>query len=184
MLIGYARVSLDEQHPEAQGDKLANAGCEKIYTDHGVSGRKASRPEWDKCLKDLRKDDTLVIVRLDRAGRSVKHLIEVGEYLKDRGINLLVLEQGIDTRTAAGRMLFHVLAAMAEFEADVIRERTMDGLAAARARGRKGGRRDKLTEAQQREVKRLYDAREKTVQEIGELFGVSRDTVYRYVRGS
>ena len=182
--IGYARVSTDDQHPEAQADRLRADGCEKVYTDTGVSGRKASRPQWDACLADLRRDDVLVIVRLDRAGRSVRNLIDVVGVLRERGVHLRVLDQAIDTSTAMGYFFFVVLSALAQMEADLIRERTLDGLAAARARGRQGGRKCKLSPAQGAEVKRLYDERRLTVQEIGELFGLSRRGVYDYVRGA
>lgn len=180
MKIGYQRVSTLDQHPEAQEDRLRADGCEKIYTDHGVSGRKASRPEWDACLADLRKDDTLVVVRLDRMGRSVRNLIDVADTLRERGVNLRVLDQGIDTGSPAGRFFFHVLASLAEMEADILRERTVDGLEAAKARGRVGGAKAKLSPAQAREVRKLY-AEGRRPREIMELFGISRATLYRYV---
>jgi DNA invertase Pin-like site-specific DNA recombinase len=179
--IGYARVSTNDQHPEAQADRLRADGCERIFTDKGVSGRKASRPEWDKCLDHLREGDTLVVVRMDRMGRSVLNLINVVNELHARGTDIRAIDQGIDTTTAAGKFFFHVLAALAEMEADINHERTMDGLAAARARGRKGGRRPKLTPAQADQARKLYAAREMTVAEIGELFGITRESVYRYV---
>lgn len=179
--IGYARVSTNDQHPEAQADRLTADGCERIFTDKGVSGRKASRPEWDKCLDHLRPGDTLVLVRLDRAGRSVLNLINVVNDLEARGVDLRAIDQGIDTTTPAGKFFFHVLAALAEMEADINHERTMDGLAAARARGRTGGRKPKLSPAQAAQVKRLYEAREMTVAEIGEQYGITRESVYRYV---
>lgn len=182
MKIGYSRVSTDDQHPEAQADRLKADGCERVFTDKGVSGRKASRPEWDRCLEHLREGDALVVVRLDRMGRSVRNLIDVVTGLEARGVNLRVIDQGIDTSTSAGRFFFHVMAALAEMEADMIRERTRDGLAAARARGRTGGRKAKLTDAQAAEVRRMYAAREKTVAEIGALFGITRESVYRYVK--
>jgi DNA invertase Pin-like site-specific DNA recombinase len=182
MRIGYARVSTDGQTNDPQLDRLREAGCERVYTDV-ISGKLASRPEWDRCLDALRLGDVLVIVRLDRIGRSVKNLIEVVGSLGERGVDLLVLDQAIDTTTPSGKFMFHVLASLAEFERDLIRERTMDGLQAARARGRKGGRRAKLTNAQAAEVRRMYDARDKTVKEIGELFGITRESVYRYVKG-
>lgn len=180
--VGYERVSTDRQHLDGQSDRLKAAGCERVFSDAAQSGRKASRPAWDECLDYLRKGDTLVVVRLDRMGRSVKNLIEVVSGLEERGIDLQVLDQGIDTTTPAGKMMFHVLAALAEFERDIIVERTNDGLAAARARGRTGGRKAKLTSAQAAEVRRLYAARERTVAEIGALFGITRESVYRYVR--
>lgn len=179
--IGYARVSTNEQHPEAQADKLKAAGCERIFTDEGVSGRLARRAQWDACLGYLRPGDVLVITKLDRAGRSVKHLVELAEQLKQRRIDLQVLDQGIDTTTPVGRMLFHVLAAIAEFEADLVRERTMDGLAAARARGRKGGRKPKLTGKQGAMAREMYESRRHAMKDIAETFGVSQMTIYRHL---
>lgn len=179
--IGYARVSTEDQHPEAQADRLLADGCERIFTDKGVSGRKASRPEWDKCLDHLRAGDTLVVVRLDRMGRSVANLIDVVSALKARDIQFRAIDQGIDTTTPAGKFFFHVMAALAEMEADIIRERTMDGLEAARARGRTGGRKPKLSDAQAAQVRKLYEAKDMTVAEIGDLFGITRESVYAYL---
>lgn len=185
MKIGYARVSTNDQHPEAQGERLAAAGCERIFTDKGVSGKLARRPQWDACLAQLRPGDVLVCVRLDRIGRSVRHLLDVVTDLGNRGVDLLALDQAIDTTSPAGRMTFTILAAVAEFERDLIVERTMDGLAAARARGRVGGRKRKLSAAQVAHARRLYDEtgpdgkRAHTVEHIGQLLGVDRTTVYR-----
>lgn len=182
--IGYARVSTVDQHPEAQRDRLIEAGCDPalIFTDHGASGAKASRPEWDRCRSQLRKGDTLVAVRLDRIGRSVRNLIEVAADLESRGVNLVILDQSIDTATPTGRMLFHVLAAIAEFERDLIRERTRDGLASTTARGRSGGRKHRLNDAQIKLARKLRDDGH-SIKEIGEMLGngkpVSRQTVYR-----
>lgn len=182
---GYARVSTRDQHPEAQTERLRAAGCEEIFTDDGVSGKLASRPEWDACLRYLRPGDTLVTVKLDRIGRSLKHLIEVTEALRERGVGLVVLDQQIDTTTPAGKLIFHVLGAIAEFERDLIIERTHDGLAAARARGRVGGSDPKLTPAQRRRAQEMYDERlddgkrRWTVAEIAGTFKVSRPTIYR-----
>ena len=184
---GYVRVSTRDQHPEAQAQRLVAAGCDpaNIYTDEGVSGKLASRPRWDECLAYLRPGDMLVTVKLDRIGRSIKNLIEVVTFLQDRGVDLVVLDQNIDTTTPTGKLIFHVLAAIAEFERDLIRERTMDGLAAARARGRVGGSDPKLTPDQVRRAREMYDEtgtdgkRRWTVQEIGSTFKVSRQTIYR-----
>lgn len=181
MKVGYSRVSTNDQHPEAQADRLKADGCERV-TDKGVSGRKASRPQWERCLEHLREGDTLVVV-LDRIGRSVRNLIDVVTGLEARGVNLRVIDQGIDTSTSAGRFFFHVLSALAEMEADMIRERTHDGLKAG-ARGRTGGRKAKLTAAQAAQVRKLDAAREMTVAQIGELFGITRESVYRYVKQS
>jgi DNA invertase Pin-like site-specific DNA recombinase len=189
MRIGYARVSTSGQDHDPQLDRLTAAGCDRIYTDT-ASGALASRPEWDRCRDQLRAGDVLVIVRLDRIGRSLRNLLEVVASLEHRGIGLCVLDQQIDTTTPAGKFMFHVLAALSEFERDLIRERTRDGLAAARARGRNGGRRPKLTAAQQATVRRMYRAagpdgkRAHTVAEIAAAVGVHRTTVYDYLRAA
>ena len=177
-LTGYARVSTAGQSPDGQSDRLTAAGCERIFTDH-ASGTKASRPQWDECRRYLRRGDTLVIVKLDRAGRSVRHLVELAADLAERGIGLRVLDQGVDTTTPGGRLFFHVLSAMAEFEHDLLVERVNDGLAAARARGRTGGRRPVLTEAKRKRAQELYDERRLTVAEIAKTVGVSETTLYR-----
>jgi DNA invertase Pin-like site-specific DNA recombinase len=179
--IGYARVSTGQQTNDPQLDRLNQAGCERIFTDV-ITGKLASRPEWDKCREFLRKGDVLVIVRLDRIGRSVRNLIEVVNSLGERGIDLQVLDQAIDTTTPVGKFMFHVLAAIAEFERDLIRERTMDGLAAARARGRKGGRKQKLNPRQETRLYEMYDSREFTGDEIAGELGIHRTVVYDYVR--
>lgn len=176
--IGYARVSTRDQHPEAQTDALETAGCQKVFTDK-ASGKLARRLELDAALTYLRTGDVLVITKLDRLGRSVRNLIDLAETLQERGIGLRVLHQGIDTTTPAGRMFFHVLAALAEFEAALISERTLDGLEAARARGRKGGRKPKLTPGKLATARELYDAKEHTVSQIAEIVGVGRSTLYR-----
>lgn len=181
-LIGYARVSTDGQNLDAQLDALHAAGCERVFVDK-VSGKLASRPEWDACLAyGLREGDVLVATKLDRIGRSVKNLIEVAETLAARKVDLKILMQGIDTSTSAGKMMFHMLAAIAEFERDLISERTREGLAAARARGKQGGRPAKLSPAQLRTARQLYEARDQTVAEIAAQFNVSRNTLYSALR--
>jgi len=183
--VGYARVSTRDQHPDAQENRLREAGCETVFTDHGVSGKLATRPKWDECLRYLRPGDALVAVKLDRVGRSMKNLAEVMEQLGERKIDLVILDQAIDTTTSGGRFVFHMFAAIAEFERDLIRERTMDGLLAARARGKVGGSQPKLTPAQVTRAQAMYDERDDagrrrwTVEEIGNTFGVSRPTIYR-----
>lgn len=180
-LIGYARVSTQDQHPEAQGDRLNAAECDRVFVDHGVSGKLARRPQLDACLSYVRSGDTLVIVRLDRLGRSVKHLIEQVDQLREMGVDLRVLDQAIDTSTAAGKMLFHVLAAIAEFERDLIIERTLDGLASARADGRVGGRRPVLTAEKLAIARQQIDAGEMTMRQIAAALGCSRATLYRHL---
>jgi DNA invertase Pin-like site-specific DNA recombinase len=190
MLIGYARVSTDDQKAELQADSLKAAGCERTYTDDGVSGRLAGRPELDKCLDSLRPGDTLVVWKLDRLGRSVQNLVQVINDLAERQVGFQSLTEGIDTTTNGGKLVFHIFAALAEFERGLIRERTMAGLEAARARGRKGGRKPKLSGRQAATVRRMYDAkgpdgkRQHTVAEIAEAVGVHRTTVYDYLRKS
>jgi DNA invertase Pin-like site-specific DNA recombinase len=180
-LIGYARVSTHDQHPEAQTDALDRAGCARVFVDQGVSGKLARRPQLDACLAYVRPGDVLTVTKLDRLGRSLRHLIDLSADLDRDGVGLRVLDQGIDTSTPGGRLFFHLVAAFAEFERDLISERTLDGLAAARARGRNGGRRPKLTAQQATLARRLYDERKHTVAEIGAMFGVSRQTVYRHL---
>jgi DNA invertase Pin-like site-specific DNA recombinase len=179
-LVGYARVSTTDQHPDAQTDALTAAGCAEIFTDY-ASGALARRTELDETLKYLRSGDTLIITKLDRLGRSVKNLKAIADRLDDAGVGLRVLDQGIDTSTPGGRLFFHLLAAMAEFEHDLIVERTHDGLAAARARGRTGGRKPKMTPTRIAQARAMYDAGELTVQEIAEAFGVTRPTIYRHL---
>ena len=190
MRIGYGRVSTRDQHPEAQHDALAAAGCEQIFIDQ-ASGKLARRPELDKALLSAnRSGDQLVITKLDRLGRSLEHLIELSKLLQARGVDLVVLDQGIDTSTAVGRMFFQILGAIAEFEHALMSERTMDGLAAARARGRTGGQRPKLGPRQIKLARQMYDEtgddgkQKHTVAQIAAEFDVSRPTIYRHLTRS
>lgn len=180
VMVGYARVSTQDQNPRSQTDALQAAGCEKVFVDH-ASGVLANRPELDRALDYLRAGDTLVVTRLDRLGRSVKNLKDITDQLHSRGVELQAVSQGIDTATPGGRLFFHMLAAIAEFEHDLIVERTKDGLAAARARGRKGGPKFKMTPTKAKHARAMYDAGEYTVQEIADVFGVSRTTIYRHL---
>lgn len=182
MLIGYGRVSTAEQNPAHQIDALTRAGVDEanIHLDT-ASGAKSSRPKLDLVLKLARAGDTLVVTRLDRLGRSVVHLVLLGAELRERGIGLKVLEQGIDTATAEGRAMFGMLSVLAELQRELIVANTRDGLAAARARGRNGGRRPKLTPDQVRTAQRLYDEGEHTVQEIADILGVKRGTLYGHL---
>jgi DNA invertase Pin-like site-specific DNA recombinase len=182
VLFGYARVSTVEQNPDHQIDALQRAGVgrDDIYVDQ-ASGAKASRPELDLMLRLLRDGDTLKITRLDRLGRSVLHLVTLGAELRERGVGLHVIEQGIDTSTTEGRAMFGMLSVLAELQRELIVANTRDGLAAARARGRKGGRPARLNTEQIALAQQLYDAGDRTVQQIAELFGVPRTTVYGHL---
>ncbi len=181
MKIGYARISTLDQSHDLQFDALKQAGCEKIFSDK-VSGAKVDRPGLQDALEYLRKDDCLVVWRLDRLGRSLKHLIEVAEGLETRGIDLASLQEGLETATSGGKLIFHIFGALAEFERNLIRERTMAGLAAARARGRVGGRSNKLDNGKKLTLKKMYDSREYTISEICRLLEISKPTFYRYLR--
>jgi DNA invertase Pin-like site-specific DNA recombinase len=187
MRIGYGRVSTRDQHPEAQHDALTTAGCDEVFIDR-ASGKLANRPELTKALLSAnRAGDQLVITKLDRLGRSLEHLIELSGQLQARRVDLVVLDQGIDTSTAVGRMFFQILGSIAEFEHALMSERTMDGLAAARARGRTGGQKPKLGPRQVRLARQMYDElgddgkRKHTVQQIADEFGVTRPTIYRHL---
>ncbi len=182
MLIGYARVSTPDQNPEHQIDALMRAGVAEpdIHLDI-ASGSKASRPKFDLVMQLLRGGDTLKVTRLDRLGRSVLDLVTLGAELRERSVGLHVIEQGIDTGTAEGRAMFGMLSVLAEYQRELIVANTHDGLAAARARGRRGGRRPKLTDHQAALAQQLYDAGGHTVQEIADMFGVPRTTVYGHL---
>jgi DNA invertase Pin-like site-specific DNA recombinase len=176
-LIGYARSSTEDQHPEeVQVPRLVEAGCTKVFCDIGQSGAKASRPEWDKALAYLREGDVLVSVKLDR---SVQHLLQVAADLEIRGVGLKCLDQPIDTTTPVGKLIFTILAAVAEFERALVIERTQQGLVAARARGHMGGRPKSYTGQQCQVARMLRDAGEMTAQEIADLLGFSRATYFR-----
>ena len=182
MDIGYARVSTGEQTLDLQLDALNATGCGKVYTET-ASGAKAERPVLEEVLGYLRKGDTLVVWRLDRLGRSLGHLIEVVAALAERGIGFKSLTEQIDTTTPGGKLIFHVFGALAEFARDLIRERTQAGLAAARARGRLGGRPKKLADSKQLELARtLYTGGETDIDTICRTLGVSRATLYRVLK--
>ncbi len=181
VLLGYARVSTAEQNADLQTDELRSAGCYAVFVDH-ASGVLDRRPELEKVLERLRPGDTLVVWRLDRLGRSLRHLIDTVTALDERGVGFRSLRESIDTTTAGGRLVFHLFGALAQFEREIIRDRTMAGLSAARARGRNGGRPAKLSPDQVRAARRLYDEREHTVEQIGSIFGVSRTSIYRALR--
>jgi DNA invertase Pin-like site-specific DNA recombinase len=183
MLIGYARVSTGEQNLDLQTDALKQAGCGEVYTDE-MSGTKSERPGLAKALAYARAEDTLVVWRLDRLGRSLKDLVQKVEDLQKRGVGFRSLHESIDTTSSVGKFQFHVFSALAEFERDLIRDRTMAGLRAARARGRRGGRRRLLTPEQIAMAARLIKSREVPVKDICATLKVSKPTLYRYVSPS
>lgn len=180
--MDHGRVSTAEQNPAHQIDVLTCAGVapSDMYIDI-ASGAKSSRPKLDVALKVAREGDQLVITRLDRLGRSVLHLVTLGAQLRERGVGLRVLEQGIDTATAEGRAMFGMLSVLAELQRELIVANTRDGLAAARARGRTGGRRPKLSADQVRAAQRMYDEGEHTVAQIADIFKVKRGTLYGHL---
>jgi len=187
---GYGRVSTRDQNLDAQRDALTVAGCDQIFVDK-ASGKLARRPELDKALLSAnRAGDQLVVTKLDRLGRSLEHLIALSKDLQERKVDLVVLDQGIDTSTALGRMFFQILGSIAEFEHALMSERTMDGLAAARARGRTGGQKPKLGPRQVKLAQGMYEEtgpdgrRAYTVGQIAAEFGVSRPTIYRHLERS
>jgi len=180
MLIGYARVSTDDQNLNLQRDALQQAGCSRIYEDR-LSGAKVARPGLEKALEMAREGDVLVVWRLDRLGRSLKDLIGMVETLSERGIELHSLTEALTTTSSSGKLIFHLFGALAEFERNLIRERTQAGLKAARARGRKGGRPKALEPAKRRLALKLYDERQHTIEEICQMMGISKPTLYSYI---
>ncbi|GAB3828604.1 recombinase family protein [Hymenobacter jeollabukensis] len=184
MKIGYARVSTRDQNLELQLDALTQAGCEVIYQEK-ASGSSAARPELDKMLGQLRQGDAVYIYKLDRLGRSLKHLLELVGELQQRGVGLVSLTDAINTTSAQGRLVFNLFASLAEFERELIRERTHAGLAAARARGRVGGRRRGLSEEAERTAivaETLYREQKLGVNEIAQRLRISKVTLYKYLR--
>jgi DNA invertase Pin-like site-specific DNA recombinase len=175
--IGYARVSTIEQTLDLQRDALLAAGAAAIYEDK-ASGKNADRPELVHCLKALRGGDTLVVWRLDRLGRNLEDLIRIGGELEARGVKFKSLTEAIDTSGPAGKLVFHMFGALAEFERGLVRERTLAGLAAARARGRVGGRPSLLDAKQRKAALAMMRDREMSISEIASQFGVSRSTLY------
>ena len=181
MLIGYARVSTQDQKLHLQKDALKQTGCEKVLTDQ-AGGATVERPGLERALDLLREGDTLVVWRLDRLGRSLKELITLMGELKEQGIGFRSLQESIDTTSPGGTLIFHMFGALAEFERNLIRERTQAGLAAARARGRKGGRPKALDQGKRRLTVELYEQRKYPVKQICEMMGISKPTLYSYVR--
>jgi DNA invertase Pin-like site-specific DNA recombinase len=176
MLIGYARVSTQDQHPELQLDALKAAGCEQVFHEK-ITGKLAERPELEACLRTLRQGDTLVVWKLDRLGRSLKNLVEIIHGLEQRGVAFRSLTESIDTANASGKLIFHIFGALAEFEHSLILERTMAGLSAARARGRLGGRKAKMTADDVRKAAAMLRDPMMTKAEVARHFKVSRVTL-------
>jgi DNA invertase Pin-like site-specific DNA recombinase len=183
MLIGYARISTQDQTLALQRDALEKAGCDQIFTDI-VSGTKAERKGLTAALSHLRAGDTLVVWRLDRLGRSLRHLIDTITELHDRGVGFKSLQENIDTTTSGGKLVFHIFGALAEFEREIIRERTLAGLASARSRGRIGGRPKTLTPRQVQILRNLAADKSLTIADICKTFGIGRTTFYRYVKAT
>jgi DNA invertase Pin-like site-specific DNA recombinase len=176
MIVGYARVSTQDQNPELQLDALRAAGCEQVFSDK-ASGSLKDRPELTSCLRALRKGDSLVVWKLDRLARSLKDLVELMHDLDERGVGFRSLTETIDTTNAGGRLVFHVFGALAEFERSLIRERTLAGLAAARARGRRGGRKMAMSKADVRKAAAMLTDPAITKAEVAKHFAVSRVTL-------
>lgn len=180
MLIGYARVSTDDQNLNLQRDALKGAGCERMFEDM-ASGAKADRTGLAALMTVLRAGDTVVIWRLDRLGRSLKNLIELVEQFEAAKVGLRSLQENIDTTTSGGRLVFHLFGALAEFERNLIRERTQAGMAAARMRGRMGGRPKRLDPVKLALALRLHHEDKHTIKEICQMMGISKSTLYNYL---
>ena len=181
MIVGYARVSTTDQTAQLQIDALKAAKCKPIYVEQ-KSGKNMNRPELTRCLDMLRKGDTLVIWKLDRLGRSLRDLLEIVERLENSGVQFLSLTEDINTKAASGKLIFHVFAVLAEFERNLIRERTKAGLATARARGRLGGAKRKTTRKQDEGMRALWDGGKFTAAELAKQFGISVPTFFRRMR--
>lgn len=186
MKQGYARVSTKEQKLDLQLDALKKAGCEKIFSDV-ISGATKDRPNLDKMLEQLRAGDTVVVYKLDRLGRSLRHLVNLVNFFMEKGVHFQSLSDNIDTNTPQGKLLFNIMASLAEFERDLIRERTKAGLEAARTRGKKGGRPKGLSKEAENiayAAKSLYQERKLSVNEIANRLGICKATLYKYLKYS
>lgn len=181
MKIGYARVSTQDQNLDLQQDALKAAGCEKIIVDR-ATGKNSQREGLSQLRTMLRAGDVLLVWRLDRLGRSLKDLMEWMSYLEAEQVGFVSLQEAINTTTPTGKLIFHIFGALAEFERNLILERTKAGLAAARARGRLGGRKKSLTPEKRRMVYELYQSKQHPIQEICAMFGISKPTLYKYVK--
>jgi DNA invertase Pin-like site-specific DNA recombinase len=182
MLIGYARVSTDDQKTSLQLDELNKAGCEKIFQDEGYSGAKFKRPGLTNLLEHMRKGDTVVVWKLDRLGRGLRDLIELMNTFESKGIGFKSITEGIDTTTTTGRLVFHIFASLAEFERELIKERTMAGLKAARARGKLGGRPPKISPEQKEMIKKMHADITIPIDQILKTFQISKTTLYKVVK--
>lgn len=181
MKLGYARVSTEEQNLDSQIQILKEAGAGKIFTDV-ISGSKAERKGLKECLTFARKGDSIVIYKLDRLGRSLKELLTLVEDLQKKGINLIITSQSIDTSTSSGRLMLQMFGMIAEFERELIRERTMVGLKSARVRGRIGGRSKALTGQQVENLKAIYETKKVSIKEMCEMFKIKKPTLYKYLK--
>ncbi|ALG92011.1 invertase [Actibacterium sp. EMB200-NS6] len=181
-MIGYARVSTEDQRLDMQLDALGRAGCDKVFYDHGISGARAERPGLDDALRALVEGDTLVVYRLDRLGRSVLHLADLITRLDNEGVQFSSLCEGINTATSGGRLVFHLFASVAEFERELVRERTRNGLRAAKERGAPIGRPRRLTDEKMIEAHRLVHQEGQTYQQTASRFDVSESTLQRGFR--
>lgn len=182
MLIGYARISTEEQNLAMQLDALRAAGCQQVFCDEGISGAATERSELTRALRSLAADDVLVVWKLDRLGRSLAHLIQITTRLEAEGIGFRSLSEAIDTTTASGRLLFHVMGAIAEFERSLISERTRAGMAAAKARGQHLGRERKLTEEDVKWARHVIQAGRLSPEDVCFALRVSLTTLYRALR--
>lgn len=183
MEIGYARVSTIDQNLDAQLDALNKAGCEKIFQDK-VSGVRENRPGLVKLMDTLKEGDTLIVWKLDRLGRSLINLIAIVNVLAERGVRFKSLQENIDTSTSSGKLTFHIFSSLAEFERDLIRDRTKAGLAAARERGRIGGRKNTLNIEQIKQLREMYSDCNNSVRNICDKFNICKATLYNYLKSA
>jgi DNA invertase Pin-like site-specific DNA recombinase len=181
MKIGYARVSTIDQNLDLQIDSLKKAGCEKIITDK-ISGSLQHRVGLEELLNTIRKDDEVIVWRLDRLGRSLKHLIELITIFNEKETFFTSITESINTKSSSGKLIFHIFASLSEFERNLIRERTKSGLAAARARGKLGGRPKKAPKEKRQLTKELYNSKQYSLAQICKMIGISKPTLYKYVR--